>query len=248
MSSPIRAFLACLALLSAVGGACSPPAPPAAAAPSAAATRLPPPLSATVGVAEPTPSNTAAAPEEDTRCEGPALALVVLVDRSGSMAGAPMTAVQAAVTRIAAKLAPNDLLEVIAFDASPARIVRMMQVNKALPKLAGALSAITVGGGTDFFSPLDDAYQDLTSISSCHKQVLLFTDGSGPSDGLHDLAVAMAGDGVSITVVGLGTSVDVPLLQSLADTTGGRFRAVVDPATLSDTVLNELGLFPKESR
>ena len=66
---------------------------------------------------------------------------------------------------------------------------------------------------------------------------------------LHDMLTRKIGaSGIDASVVGLGTSVDVSLLQSLANTTGGRFRAVVDPATLSDTVLNDLGLFPKESR
>lgn len=244
-----RTIVASLVFLSSLGLACGPAVAPAAPDPSrGAAARLPPP-SATVGVAEPPPpAGDSPSDAGDTRGEGPDLALVVLIDRSGSMAGAPLEMVRAAALRAAGKLHANDLLEVIAFDTGPERVVRMSRADKARSNLPVALAAISAGGGTYLFPALDDAYQHLGAVSAGKKHVLLLTDGTGPADGLRDLALALASEGMTLSAVGLGGSVDVQLLRSLTDAAGGRFRAVTDLATLPDVVEAEIDLVEKAAR
>ncbi len=59
-------------------------------------------------------------------------------------------------------LAADDLLEVIAFDSQPTRIVRMTPA-KHRARIQSDIARIQAGGGTEIFSALDAAYQALST-------------------------------------------------------------------------------------
>ena len=100
-------------------------------------------------------------------------------------------------------LAADDLLEVIAFDSQPTRIVRMTAA-KHRARIQSDIARIQAGGGTEIFPALDAAYQALGVTRARKKHVILLTDGQAPQTGIRDLVQAMSAEAITVSTVGLG--------------------------------------------
>jgi Ca-activated chloride channel homolog len=169
--------------------------------------------------------------DAEKRRDEPQVAMCLVIDRSGSMSGLPMEMAKAAAKATADTLASDDLLEVIAFDSSPTRVVRMTAA-KHRARIQNDIARIQAGGGTEIFSALDAAYQSLTVTRARRKHVILLTDGQAPHNGIRDLTQAMAAEGITVSAVGLGSGIDETLLRMVADLGGGRLYKVMDPQQL----------------
>ncbi|MBI4702010.1 MAG: VWA domain-containing protein [Deltaproteobacteria bacterium] len=169
--------------------------------------------------------------DAERRKEMPSVAMVLVLDRSGSMTGLPVEMAKQAAKATLDVLDPDDMVEVIAYDAMPTRYVKMQPArNRA--RIRGLLARIQAGGGTEIFPALDAAYGDLTVTAARKKHVILLTDGKSPSSGIRDLVTAMIAEQITVTTVGLGPEVDEALLRMIADVGGGRYHAVPDPNSL----------------
>jgi uncharacterized membrane protein len=169
--------------------------------------------------------------DNERKKEMPSVAMSVVIDRSGSMTGLPLEMAKAAARATVGVLGADDLVEVIAFDSTPTRYVKM-QPARNRSRINAEIARIQPGGGTEIFPALDAAYQDMTVTQARKKHVILLTDGRAPSGGIRDLASAMVAESVTVTTVGLGGDVDEQLLKMIADVGGGRFHAVSDPSNL----------------
>jgi Ca-activated chloride channel homolog len=169
--------------------------------------------------------------ETERRKEMPSVAMVLVIDRSGSMTGLPMEMAKKAAKATLGVLASDDVLEVIAFDSQPHRYVKM-QPARNRSRIRGLVSRIQPGGGTEIFPALDAAYNDMTVTQARKKHVILLTDGKAPTSGIRDLVTAMIAEGITVTTVGLGGDVDEQLLRMIADVGGGRYHDVPDPQSL----------------
>jgi uncharacterized membrane protein len=169
--------------------------------------------------------------DAEKRRDEPEVAMALVIDRSGSMQGLPLEMAKQAAKATADTLAADDLLEVIAFDSQPTRIVRMTPAKHSA-RIQSDIARIQAGGGTEIFSALDTAYQALSTTRAKRKHVVLLTDGQAPQQGIRDLAQAMAAEDITVTTVGLGGGVDESLLRMISDVGGGRFYKVLDPQSL----------------
>ncbi|HLK39719.1 MAG TPA: VWA domain-containing protein, partial [Polyangiaceae bacterium] len=169
--------------------------------------------------------------DAEKRRDEPEVAMALAIDRSGSMTGLPLEMAKQAARATADALAGDDLLEVIAFDSQPTRIVRMTPA-KHRARIQTDIARIQAGGGTEIFPALDAAYQAMSTTRAKRKHVVLLTDGQAPQNGIRDLVQAMAAENITVTTVGLGGGVDENLLRMIADVGGGRFYKVADPQSL----------------
>jgi uncharacterized membrane protein len=169
--------------------------------------------------------------DSEKKRDEPQVAMVLVLDRSGSMSGLPMEMAKAAAKATADTLSSDDLIEVIAFDSAPTRVVRMTAA-KHRARIQNDIARIQAGGGTEIFSALDAAYQSLTSTRARRKHVILLTDGQASHNGIRDLVQAMAAEGITVTSVGLGSGIDEGLLRMISDLGGGRLYKVMDPQQL----------------
>lgn len=184
--------------------------------------------------------------DSEKQRDEPQVAMALVIDRSGSMSGLPLEMAKAAARATADTLAGDDLLEVIAFDTQPTRIVRMTAA-KHRARIQNDIARLSPGGGTEIFPALDAAYQSLTAARAKRKHVILLTDGQAPSAGIHDLGQTMAGEGITISTVGLGSGVDEALLRGLSDSAGGRFYRVMDAQSLPRIFTRETELISKNA-
>jgi uncharacterized protein with von Willebrand factor type A (vWA) domain len=143
--------------------------------------------------------------------------------------------------RISDALGDKDLLDVIAFDSAPTRIVALGHGDAHVDNDA-KIATIQAGGGTDFLPALDAAYADLGKVSAKRKHVVLVSDGAAPSNGVVALVTTMSAEAITVSTIALGDSADDALLRSIADASGGRTYIVRSPTKLAAVFAQELAL------
>jgi Mg-chelatase subunit ChlD len=145
------------------------------------------------------------------------LALVLLIDRSGSMAATDTAdrrtsrldltkegAIQAIET-----LQAGDQAGVIAFDTSAQWINEIQTLGGPadVRAVSNRISTIQLGGGTDFVGPLDAAYRALLQTQARVKHVILLTDGEAPEAGIPQLLAAMRRAGITVSTLGVSNDI-----------------------------------------
>jgi Mg-chelatase subunit ChlD len=184
--------------------------------------------------------------DAERRKEMPSVALALVIDHSGSMAGLPLEMAKAACQATVGTLQGDDLVTVIAFDATPKRYVKM-QPARYRSRIQNEIMRIQSGGGTAIFPALDAAYQDISVVQARKKHVILLTDGRADSAGIRDLVQAMISESITVTTVGLGDGADGDLLRMIAETGGGRYHAVPDPNSLPRIFTREAEMISREA-
>ena len=179
--------------------------------------------------------------------ELPGVAMSLVIDRSGSMSGLPLSMAKEACKATVDLLKPTDLIEVIAFDSQPSRAVRLGPA-RAKTRINSSIMRVRPGGGTSFFRPLDLAFEDISSVRARKKHIILLTDGNGGTDGVLELARMAFAQGISLTTVGLGEGVNWALLEAIASVGGGRFHRVADASTLPKIFSRETELITQDKK
>ncbi len=166
--------------------------------------------------------------DPERRRDQPSLALALVLDRSGSMAGEKIELAKEAARATAELLSGDDYLGVVSFDSQPERAVRMQSAGNRL-QIQRDIGRIAARGGTAIFPALDMAFSDLTVTRARLRHVILLTDGQTNETGIPDLVSLMHAEGITVSVVGVGSDVNRALLQEVADTGGGRAYFTADP-------------------
>ncbi len=154
--------------------------------------------------------------------ETPNLALMLIIDRSGSMAGPKIELAKQAAIETLEVLQPDDLLGIVAFDSRPDEILPMTRAINTL-RITNAVSRIGSGGGTNIFAALDYGYNALAKVDAKVKHIILLTDGQSSPAGIVEVASQAALDRITISTVAVGLGSDQALLRQVAEVANGRF-------------------------
>lgn len=161
----------------------------------------------------------------------PVLALALVVDKSGSMAGQKIELAKEAARATADLLAPSDLIGVIAFDSQPSPVVRLQRAA-ARARIAGDIARIVASGGTSILPALQGAFAELQPARARIKHVILLSDGQSSYNGIRELVDEMAQSRITVSTVGVGDGADRTLLGEIAEWGGGRFYFTQDASNV----------------
>jgi uncharacterized membrane protein len=177
----------------------------------------------------------------------PPVALALLIDRSGSMAGERLESAKTAALAAVEALPPESMAGVVAFDVDYRWIVPMQRVHDR-GAFNDAVGDIGGGGGTRFTPALTDAYFTLRATDAITRHVVLLTDGlSTDGDELLDLAHRLGAAHLTLSTVAIGRGADRQLLARLAADGGGRFYWAASPQTVPRIFVNEARLAASQS-
>jgi Mg-chelatase subunit ChlD len=157
-------------------------------------------------------------------------AVIVVLDRSGSMTGRPLEMAAEGTQRVAGAMTANDCFGMLVFDSEVTRMVPIAKMtDQHREATTAALKRVTAGGGTDIQPALTLALQDIRAVTSTKKKLVIFvTDGQSPNNGLPDLAKTMGNENIFLTTIALGSGADKDLLRELASSANGRFHSVMN--------------------
>ncbi len=156
----------------------------------------------------------------------PTTALVIAIDKSGSMADSSWGMTRLQLAREAAcsaleVLNERDSAGVIAFDDTGKWVVPLSPVTD-VPAMQNQVRTIRLGGGTAFYSPLKMAQQALKTVKAQYKHVIFLTDGEAGDTGYEDVVREMAEEGITVTTVAVGEGADTAGMLKLAGLGHGR--------------------------
>lgn len=160
----------------------------------------------------------------------PALALIICIDKSGSMTGGQFGSTRVEVAKEAAMsavevLSEHDFIGVIGFDDT-AKWVVPFQNAAGLDAIQSQIGTLRADGGTAFYSALYEAYLTLMESEAPQKHVIFLSDGEPADSGFEDIALAMQKAGITLTTVAVGDGADSRLMRLLSTLGGGRSYAV----------------------
>jgi Mg-chelatase subunit ChlD len=151
----------------------------------------------------------------------PSIAIVLVIDKSGSMEGVKMQLAKRAAIATSEAINPRDQIGIVAFD-SEAEILLELTPAGDHGTINDKIATLDAGGGTFIYPGLEDAHTMLEASNARKKHVILMTDGQSQGFGYPELAQLMASDGITISTVGIGQDADVKLLEQIASAGGGR--------------------------
>ncbi|MDQ7778376.1 MAG: VWA domain-containing protein [Planctomycetota bacterium] len=150
------------------------------------------------------------------------VALVLLLDKSGSMIGKKIALLRESAIATAETLSKDDILGVVAFDAQPRWVIDPVEVSSATG-IDTRIAQLRAGGDTNIYPALVEAYRALSKLDAQVKHVILLTDGYSRFADFLSLVETMVRDGMTVSTIGIGDEFDGNLLASIARWGKGRY-------------------------
>lgn len=173
------------------------------------------------------------------------VAIAVVIDRSGSMAGPKLQAACTAAQQLVRQLTPADRLSVISFDHQVRTVVPLSAPSEVA---ITAIGRIRSGGQTALFDGWHVGMESLLQakeLTGHQKRVVLLTDGQA-NVGLSRrsevaLLVGQANEqAISTSCIGLGEDYEERLLTAMADAGTGNLVHLTSPQQLEAVFAAEL--------
>jgi uncharacterized protein YegL len=176
--------------------------------------------------------------EFQKQVDDPSLAIVPVIDSSGSMLGEKITMAASAAQAAINVLTSLDYAGAVAFSGQARWVVELQSVsNKAA--IASHLATLEAGGGTNIASGLELAWEALRKSPAKIKHIILLSDGVSIPGPYAEIAARLVADKITLSTVGVGSDADALLLDQLARWGNGRYYHTDSPENIPQIFARE---------
>jgi len=169
----------------------------------------------------------------------PPVNVAIVVDKSGSMSGEKIAHARLAAKQAVSRLAPTDIVSVVAYDSSVRVLVPATRAaDKAV--IYGGIDQLSASGNTALFAGVSKGAAEVRKFADGRhlNRIVLISDGlanvgpSSPAE-LIQMGRMLAAEGISVTTLGLGLSYNEDLMAGLASASDGNHAFIERPESLA---------------
>jgi len=174
------------------------------------------------------------------------LNVCLVIDRSGSMEGAPLEYAKQACSFVVEMLTPRDVLSIVTFEETVDLLMAPQRVTEK-GAIKDGIARLQAGNTTDLYGGMAMAAQQLlqASESGLVTRMIVLSDGD-PTTGIKDFSalVQHVGDiksrGITCTFLGFGPDYNEELLAAMAKKSGGNYYFIPQPQLIPEVFRKEL--------
>ncbi|MCC6403337.1 MAG: VWA domain-containing protein [Fimbriimonadaceae bacterium] len=174
------------------------------------------------------------------------LNLCLLIDRSGSMEGAPLDFAKQACSHVVDLLGPEDVLSIVAFDETVEVIMAPQRLTDR-QRVKDGIALLAPGYTTNLSDGIVVARQELSQFIEQRRatRMVVLSDGE-PTAGVQefgplvDLAGQTKAAGITMTFLGFGPDYNEELLAGMAKRAGGNYYYISEPHLIPEVFRAEL--------
>jgi Ca-activated chloride channel family protein len=174
------------------------------------------------------------------------MAVAIVIDRSGSMAGDKIQKARQASKQFVARLTDEDEIAIVTYSSDYSVDLPLTTIKGQRNRIDRVIDEILDGGGTDIGAGLQAG---LSALKGAHKdavkRLLLVSDGNanqGITDSGSLASIAKRGhqDGITVSTLGVGVDFNEDLLGQMAQGAGGGYYYARDPEAIASAFDKEL--------
>lgn len=175
----------------------------------------------------------------------PPVAVMLVIDSSGSMGSgedSPMYFAKQGALAVFDVLNPRDFCGIMTLDDDPTEILKVTEVSNKR-EIEDAINRITSEGmnGTVYTTAIQRAGAALAGVSVQQKHIILVTDGQpGDADEFGEAIDINTKNGITMSIVSIGSEGDLELMQSSAAKGQGKFYNPIRVEDIAVAIKNDL--------
>jgi len=173
------------------------------------------------------------------RKDEPEVALVLVLDRSWSMAGPSIDLCKAAAQAAVDVMTDKQVVGIITFNDQYDWNVPMSTVGQNRASIREKIAGIVPSGPTRIYPAVEQAYLALRSTKARAKHVVVLSDGRSLPDDHESLIRKMASAHITVSSVAVGPAADRELLHNIAVWGKGRDYTVQNARDLPEVFVKE---------
>jgi uncharacterized membrane protein len=173
------------------------------------------------------------------RKDEPEVALIIVLDKSWSMAGQQMELCKAAAQAAIDVMTDEQSVGVVTFNDELNWDVTLRNVGKNRPMIKKAIAAIEPSGHTLIYPAIEQAYLALKNARARAKHVVLLSDGRSYPDDYEGLVKKMVSEKMTVSSIAVGPAADRELLTNIAQWGKGRSYIVEDAKEVPQIFVKE---------
>jgi uncharacterized membrane protein len=173
------------------------------------------------------------------RKDEPEVALIMVLDKSWSMAGTNIEMLRVSAQAAVDVMKDEHTLGIVTFNDGLDWTLTPRQVGPNRQVIAKAIAGIEPSGHTLIFPAVDQGYQALSKLKARAKHVLLLSDGRSYPDDYETLINKMVAEKMTVSTVAMGAAADRELLANIAKWGKGRTYAADNPKDVPQIFVKE---------